>query len=109
MRSLAGSLLTIFAFFLGGCNSQTGGIDVSAVQAALKSACGVELAASTALTEIQALTGEIPGLSTAQQVADLICSSMRTQMAGKAGAPRVGVTETVNVQNKVLVHVQRAQ
>jgi hypothetical protein len=59
------------------CSSTSSSATLAAVQAALKSACGFELAAATAAQTIAAMLG-IPGVTTAVDIANAICAQVNT-------------------------------
>lgn len=111
--------ITIGILALAGCTA-TGGtapISVTSVQQALLNACGYELLASTAATDIAAVTATlVPGAGaavvTASMVASAICSAVKPAPVPTASAARpglvvhggfVGAGQPVNV-NGVMVH-----
>jgi hypothetical protein len=73
---IVGPFTALLMLFLSACNSTGSGIDVSAVQAALKTACGFELIASEAATDVQNIIGSNPYLTSAQAVANFICQNV---------------------------------
>jgi hypothetical protein len=88
--------LTALAMMLGGCNAETGKIDLTAVQNALKATCGFELVASSALTQINTLIGNNPWLTSAQAVADLVCSKVNVLQERRGAVAGQPVTVDVN-------------
>lgn len=86
---------------LTGCNAAGTGIDTAAVQAALKTACGFELIASEAATDVQNIIGANPYLTSAQAVANFICQNVGNLSA--ESKRRANMPMAVNV-NGIVVH-----
>ncbi len=91
-------LVVLCLLALGGCNSASNNTTLAAVQAALKSACGFELLASTAAQTIASMLG-LPGVKTAADIADAICAKVnKAPPAITVGGEMVVVVQGVPVQ-----------
>ena len=107
MRKILLSSALVLGLALGACTN--GQLDpnqvatvIAQIQADTKAACGVvPVAADVAVL----LSGGNPAVTTAAQVASLICSAVTQQQAAHGAAPKAG--EPSVVVNGVIIHYHK--